>query len=647
MLKKSGLLLALICLLMPVGLAQTPERNMKKEAAIIDKLKAISPASVETFKKATEAMDSGDSAEAARLFEQVYKKVPDFDPVLRRYGGSLVDMGKHKEGIALLEMAVKLNSSPENLSGLAYALVSREDLPISNADMNRAFQLAKGAYDINLDKDDPSYAVLLGQLALDTNHEKEFRDAVRTLALHHPDLMQTHYFKAIVAAMDEHWMLAEEEVKKAESLGLPHEAAAALLDSGVKTRATVWRYAYYSLFLLAAWLIGLALLFLLGKAMSKKTLHWIETSDPNATAGNSQVALRKWYRRLINVGGLYYYFSIPIVLLLTIAIGGSIIYAILMAGRLPGGLIASIGIGVLVTVYSMIRSLFVRTRAKDPGRSLSREEAPELWALTQTVAQQIGTRPIDEIRVTPGTDVAVYERGSFRERVQDRAHRILILGVATLNDFKINSFRAVLAHEYGHFSHRDTAGGDVAIRVNKDMMNFALAMAAQNQAVPWNIAFQFLRVYHFIFRRISYGATRLQEVMADRVAVKIYGASAFEDGLCHVIRREVEFEDSSYWEMTNAAHENRSLQNLYEVKTVGENIDEKVKAAINRASTEDDTHPAPHERFRLAQRIVSGEIPSAEGMVWDLFSDREGLTNEMSQLIERLIRQRRYESAAG
>lgn len=186
MLKKSGLLLVFICLLMPVALAQAPERDMKKEGAILDKLKAVSPASVETFKKATEAMDSGDSAEAARLFEQVYKKVPDFDPVLRRYGGSLVEIGKRKEGLALLELAVKINPSPENLLTLAYSLISQEGQQISAADMNRAFMLAKGAYDANLDNDDPSYAIVLAQLALETNQEKVFRDTTRILALHHP-----------------------------------------------------------------------------------------------------------------------------------------------------------------------------------------------------------------------------------------------------------------------------------------------------------------------------------------------------------------------------------------------------------------------------------------------------------------------------
>jgi tetratricopeptide (TPR) repeat protein len=645
MLKTSWLLFAFVCLclLAPLTPAQEPGRDMKKEAEIWSKLKAISPNSVETFKQATEALDGGNFVEATRLYAEVYKKAPDFDHLLRRYGGALVESGRRLEGEALLEKAVAKNQSPENLSALASALVFQEGRQPSKEELNRALVLAKQAFDLNINNDDPYYALMLAQMAIELDREKELRDAVRTLALYHPNRMETHYYKAIIAAMDGRWLEAEEEVKKAESLGLPHEAAAALLDSGIGSRATVWRYAYYSLFLLAAWLIGLALLFLLGKAMSKKTLRWVENSDPNAENHDSQAALRKWYRRLINLGGVYYYFSIPIVMLLTIAISGSLIYAIVMTGHIPVKLVAILAIGVLVTLYSMLRSLLIRSKPEDPGRSLGREEAPKLWALTQEVAQHIGTRPIDEIRLTPGTDMAVYERGSFRERLQDKAQRILILGVATLNDFKISSFRAVLAHEYGHFSHRDTAGGDVAIRVNTDMMNFAIAMAARNQAVPWNIAFQFLRVYHFIFRRISHGATRLQEMMADRVAVKTYGAKSFEEGLTHVIRRDVEFEDASYWEMTYAAQERRALRNLYEVKTVGQNIDEKIKEAINRPSTEDDTHPPPAERFRLAKRILISKIPPSEGLVWDLFNDKDALTNEMSQLIARLIRERQYE----
>src|SRR6185503_4573572 len=144
-------------------------------------------------------------------------------------------------------------------------------------------------------------------------------------------------------------------------------------------------------------------------------------------------------------------------------------------------------------------------------------------------------------------------------RTNDKAKRILIVGGGVLNDFEQTGFRAVLAHEYGHFSHRDTAGGDVAIRVNADMLKFAHAMILSGQAVWWNVAFHFLRVFHFIFRRISYGATRLQEVLADRVAASLFGPTAFEHGLRHVVRKTVEFNHLAIKEINESANSSRAL----------------------------------------------------------------------------------------
>jgi hypothetical protein len=127
--------------------------------------------------------------------------------------------------------------------------------------------------------------------------------------------------------------------------------------------------------------------------------------------------------------------------------------------------------------------------------------------------------------------------------------------------------------------------------------------------------------------------------MADRVAVRNYGAQAFEEGLTHVIRRQVEFEDVTYWEITDAAKTRRALQNLYELSpTAAERIDEKLREAINRPTSEDDTHPRPKERFRLAARIVSTPQPPSPGMVWDLFADKDGLTREMSLMIDQQLK---------
>lgn len=353
--------------------------------------------------------------------------------------------------------------------------------------------------------------------------------------------MATHYFNAVQLAMDGSYIAAEDEIKKAERMGLSSQVVREFLASGVHTCARAWRWAYDSLYIVAGWACGLLILFVAGKVFSKLTLHFIERSDPNSLATGSEIVLRRCYRGLINIAGSYYYVSIPVVIFLVIAVTGSIVYGFFVLGRVPIKIVVILVVAAIVTVYKMIQSLFIKVESEDPGRSLGREEAPGLWALTRAVADNLGTRALDEIRVVPGTEMAVCERGSYRGRRKDLGRRILVMGLGLLPGFGQNAFRAVLAHEYGHLSHRDTAGGDVALRVNQDMMKFACAMAYAGQAVWWNIAFQFLRLYHFLFRRISYGATRLQEVLADRAAARIYGAQAFEEGLRHVVRRDIEF----------------------------------------------------------------------------------------------------------
>ncbi|MDT5063132.1 MAG: hypothetical protein QOH63_3591 [Acidobacteriota bacterium] len=634
----------IVVMVAPLTLAQEPQRDMQKEAQLWNELASISPASVETFKQATQAMDRGDTKEAIRLYSEVMVKTPNWDVIKRRLGFSLMEAGQTDEGLALLKKAVEMKRSPENLISLsqmtAYPTPTSEGNAMAKAN---ALALAKEASAKRTDQSDPSYPALIAQLALELDHEQDFREATKELVSRHQELMATHYFNAIRAAADKEWSTSKQEIERAGAMGLPANLVEKFLDSGVRTHAAAWRYAYIAGFVVLAWAVGLALLFFLGGILSKRTLRDLETADPNQPVSSEHEKLRSFYRKVINVAGLYYYISIPVVIFLILGVTGAIIYGFMIAGTIPIKLVLILGIGAIVTVFQMVKSLFTRQAQEDPGRELNETEAPGLWALSQEVASTVGTRPVSEIRVTPGTEVAVYERGSFRERMQDRAKRVLLVGVGVLNDFNQNAFRAVLAHEYGHFIHRDTAGGDMALRVNSDMMKFARGMILSGHNTSWNLGSQFLRLYHRIFTRISHGASRLQEVLADRRASYHFGAKAFEEGLSHVVRRKIEFEHLVTKEISAAVDSNRALLNLYELSEVDENeqqgsVEEEFQKAINRKTADTDSHPSPKERFRLARRVVSKEVSAATGMVWELFANRENLTSEMSSLVDTKVR---------
>jgi tetratricopeptide (TPR) repeat protein len=634
--------IATLVLLAAVVFGQTVVRNPKKEQPIAEQLALRAPAAVDTFQRATVAMDKRDYQQSAKLYREVLEQAPGFTPAMRRLGFSLAGMGKVDDAVALLESAVKTERSPENLISLAELLAfpgeQKQGTPEQQA---KAFDLAKEAAARNEDSGDSSYLELTTQLALNLRQEQDFRSFTDLLVRKFPDHMSTHYYNAIRCAMDQNWIAAEDEIKKAEHMGLPAQAVQAFLDSGVHTRAEAWRWSYYVLYLLTGWACGLLLLFVAGKVFSKLTLRFIESADLNSTISRGERVLRRYYRGLINVAGSYYYISIPFVIFLVLAVTAAIVYGFLTLGRIPIKLVAILVMGAILTIYKMIHSLFVRVGSTEPGRSLNTEEAPGLWILTREVAEKLGTRPLDAIRIVPGTEMAVYERGTYRDRRRGLGKRTLIIGVGLIPGFDQNPFRAVLAHEYGHLAHSDTAGGDVALRVNQDMMKFAIAMAQAGQAVWWNVGFQFLRVYHFLFRRISHGATRLQEILADRAAARLYGPLHFKEGLRHVVRRQIEFKDMAEREIGEALRTGRALQNIYALEMPpGRSFEATVDQAINRPTSEDDTHPSPADRFRLVSRVVCETQPDPSGPMWALFADRDAITREMNLRVENMVKAR-------
>ncbi len=631
MIQSSFSLVLFLLLVLPVS----AQRDLTKEQKIWDELQSIAPAAVATFKAATEAMDKSDWQEAAKLYEAVLKKAPTFDVVYRRLGYTLVEMGNRKEGMPLLETAVEMKASAANLMSLAEALaITGDKIKATAENKERAHALARQANAV--EQNEQTLALLAG-LSLELNRLSDFGEAAKALNQHYPNLMQTHYFNAIQAAENNDWIKASNEISAAEQLGLDPQTAAAMRDSGIGWRAMMWRTMYVGAVLVVAWALGLLLLFVTGKLMSAQVLRSVAEANPNETINATELQLRNKYKQLIRLASIYYYISIPVVIFLVLAFAGGITYFFLWLGRIPIKLVGILVIGALITVYITIKSLFIRFNYDDPGRALGQDEAPGLWELAHQVAAQVSTRAVDEIRITPGTDMAVYENGSAREIKQDRGKRILLLGIGTLNGFSQQAFRAVLAHEYGHFSHRDTAGGEDALRINNRIATMAHAMITSEQATPWNVAFQFLRLYHFLFRRLSHGATRLQEILADRVAVQNYGAAAFTAGLSHVIRRSLEFDYLAANEINTAVQTQRSLVNLYKLEVSTSDterlVEEQFQEAINQPTTEDDTHPSPHERFALAQKIVCANPTKVTGQVWDLFANQEALTEEMSQWV--------------
>lgn len=644
-------LVVLLTILFSITTAQTPTRDPGEENPIVEALRqSADKDTVDKFIAATDALDNDRHEEAKLLYEGVLKKAPDFEPALRRLGYALVALGDREKGLAMSARALSLNRSVENLVSRASLLLSSNspDYRPSQAEIYEALSLGREAWQKSGFTDEDS-GLIIAETLLMSDQTVEFQKFAPTFSEKKPESARAAYYNAIAIAEGGDLDAAEKEIARSRELGAPEEAVAPLLTAINTARDEQYfglgrlrGYAYAIAGVIAVWSVGLVVLFIVGRHLSKKTMRSIEESDPNDITGEQQTSLKKVYRRVVSIAGIYYYISQPFVIFLVIAFTAAVVLFFLWVGRIPIGFVIGIIFVGAASIFYMIKSLVTRVKIEDPGRALTEAEAPGLWQLVRNVAETVKTRPVNEIRITHGTDLAVYERGSFRQKMSDQADRVLIIGTAVLNDFDQNAFRAVVAHEYGHFSNRDTAGGDIAYRVNTDIARIAESMIASETNTIYNVGFHFLRLFHFLFRRITHGASRLQEVLADRVAAHHFGADWFREGLRHVIRRELEFNHVADKEINAALGSNRAFTNLYEL-TVNDDsekrkLDEEFDQALEQATSEDDTHPSPRDRFRYVEGARSAGTEPLHGKVWDLFADRRAIVSEMNSLVEKLVR---------
>lgn len=167
----------------------------------------------------------------------------------------------------------------------------------------------------------------------------------------------------------------------------------------------------------------------------------------------------------------------------------------------------------------------------------------------------------------------------------------------------------------------------------------ANGLAAGGAATWYNPAWLFLNGFYRVFLRTSQGASRLQEILADRWAAFAYGARHFEDGLRHVIERSIRFDAHTNATLQEIVDGKKPLSNLYSYKpreaVDAAEVASEVERVVSAEPSPYDSHPSPKDRFawvhELDQRGGKGNLADADEDVWNLLSYREAVERLMTQ----------------
>ncbi len=220
------------------------------------------------------------------------------------------------------------------------------------------------------------------------------------------------------------------------------------------------------------------------------------------------------------------------------------------------------GIVALTAMFCwfLVKFIFKTYKNENPQRiQIIESQHPELFAFIRQVASEVKAPFPKKIFISPDVNACVFYNSSFLSLFLP-VPKNLEIGLALVNSLNMSEFKAVLAHEFGHFSQRSMKLGSYTYTVNHILYNLVYEQDSWDHTlVKWAeiggvfgmfawVTAKLVALVRWLLRKayelinLSYmGLSREMEYHADSIAVSLSGSESMK----HALRR-VEFCDSAY-----------------------------------------------------------------------------------------------------
>lgn len=239
-----------------------------------------------------------------------------------------------------------------------------------------------------------------------------------------------------------------------------------------------------------------------------------------------------------------YIFLVVAAVGLTFLLGwGGIMLVALRPSVLTIGLgLGMTGAGVLILIF-LLKFIFKRHIVdRSHLTEIRPEQQPQLFAFIREIVDEVHTKFPKKVYLSADVNASVFYDSGFWSMFLP-VKKNLHIGIGLVNTVSVNEFRAILAHEFGHFSQRSMKVGSYVYNVNQVIYNMLYDNASyDNLANRWgNLSWYFsifvtaavkvLQGVQAILRKVydvvnlSYlGLSREMEFHADEVAANVAGS---------------------------------------------------------------------------------------------------------------------------
>ncbi len=327
---------------------------------------------------------------------------------------------------------------------------------------------------------------------------------------------------------------------------------------------------------------------------------------------------------------------------------------------LLGGL-GLMGVGAMVFIF-MIKFLFSYTKTdRSAYIEITEQEQPKLFAFVRQLTADVRTPFPKKIYLSTDVNAAVFYDSGFWSMFFP-VRKNLLIGLGLVNMVNMSEFKAVMAHEFGHFSQRSMKLGSYVYQVNRIIYNmlydnssytaflqgwaevhgifalFAMLTANIARLIQW-----ILRQMYGLINKSYFGLSRQMEFHADAVAAAVSGSDHLVSAL-----RGLELAEAGYsitlQKCDELLRDKKILSNLfpghsavirqlaaeYKLPLVNNQPvinDEAIeKNSVSRVNFKDQwaSHPSTPDRVIHLRKLNIPAVSMVES-AWMLFDHRETL----------------------
>lgn len=458
-------------------------------------------------------------------------------------------------------------------------------------------------------------------------------------------------YYAVALAGDQQWGAARHELAEARRLGpapeqIFNQAVIDEIESRGRPGVFEWLLTAVLIFL-GVYAVILAAMAGAGAVLALRT-RGEAVSVPDVVAGQVHMTsgeqwLARAYRGSLLLSLCLFYISIPFVAVGVLLATGGLLYAVLMLPRIPVKLLIFIVVIGLGMAWAVIKSVFVGSSDDVLGLPVEENEHGRLWDSLRDVALKVGTKPIEQVYLVPGSEIGVRQSGRGPFGIFGQKRQRLILGLATFPTLTARELKAVLAHEYAHFSHQDTFYSrliyQVTMSIEQTLQHMAESLGKLNYVNPF---YWFFYLYYRAYMMLAAGFSRSREYLADRMAASLYGRGAFFSALHKVATEATLFEQTAHANIREHLAKGEAFNNIYDAfrRFRDEQLDEEERSKLDRAVVDGDaslfaSHPTFRQRVNALVNYPEG-APGEEQSAATLLDDPQAVEVSMTELLTHL-----------